>query len=194
MTERMVDFTKVKEQVPIERLSQLVDFNGVFDDLETDDDGFSGDCPIHGGGHFHISTAEQCWLCKHGKDDARNSSGNVIDLVATVLELPSKRAAVYLADAFELDDVAYQKVNGQTKKRTADTAPAVAPESNDNSGGQREGSEAPSAHDFLNATMTIQAAIEKLKRKEVDANDLVVVDVSTLRFLHDLMTAEQKEG
>ncbi len=186
MTERMVDFAKVKEQVPIESLSQLGDFDGVFAELDTDDDGFSGECPIHGGGHFHISTAKQCWLCKHGKGDERNSSGNVIDLVARVLELSTKKAAVYLADEFRLPDVEYTKGNGKEKKQTADAEPPVGGDGNHSAAGQKERSETPSAHQFLNATMTIQEAIEKLKRKEVDPNDLVVVDVSTLRFLHEL--------
>ena len=99
--------------------------------------------------------------------------------------MSTKKAAVYLADEFELADVEYQKGDGK-KKQTADAEPPVGGDGNHSAAGQQERSEAPSAHQFLNATMTIQTAIEKLKHKEVDQSDLVVIDVSTLRFLHEL--------
>ena len=50
----------------------------------------------------------------------------------------------------------------------------------------------PSVEGFLNSVMTLGDALAKIKDGKLDAGDVVVVDVSTMRFIYELTAGESR--
>ena len=56
---------------------------------------------------------------------------------------------------------------------------------------ETEAMDSPSVDGYLNAIMPLGEAVARIKAGKLKADDVVVVDVSTLRFMHELVTAER---
>jgi DNA primase len=94
-----VDFREVKAQVSIE---QVLEHYGLLAKFTRKGDRLSGPCPIHQGSNakqFSASVSKGAWKCFSGHC---GKSGNVIDLVAALEEVPFREAAKKLQQWFEI--------------------------------------------------------------------------------------------
>ncbi len=178
MAERMVDFEKVKTQVPIRLFIEKV-HDGALVDLTEHEDGMKGFCPIHGGGHFNVSFSKNCWSCRHS-DDEDNSSGNVIELAAALYQLSAKKAALKIADMFELTDVNYVK-----GKRGNGTPKEDAPEIDVETPAQLV------LPDSFNMQFSLKEANQRVLTGDLNEGDLIVINVPAFNFLQEAINQER---
>ena len=110
---RYVDFQKIKQRVPIEAIVAYYKLS-----LEEQKNGqLVGDCPFCGDGdedaeRFKVTPstgAWKCWACEE--------SGNSLDLVALLEETTVPKAAIRIAEAFDITDCGLESVSKRKKKR-----------------------------------------------------------------------------
>ena len=112
---RYVDFSKLKSRVGIEAVVGLFNLT-----LRKQGDALVGDCPLCGSGRtdatkFRVSPdkgdsgAWNCFGCDEG--------GNMFDLVAAINDVSLQKAAVYIAEQFDITDCDF-KQSSRRKRNT----------------------------------------------------------------------------
>lgn len=124
---KLIDFKVVKAAVSME---QVLQHYGLLDGLKRSGDSLTGPCPIHKGTNktqFRVSISKNCWNCfsecKHG--------GNVLDFVAKMENVSIQKAAVKMAEWFNLDAELESSDDDDPPQRESRKPPtAPPPESN----------------------------------------------------------------
>lgn len=127
---RYVDFKKLKSQVGIEAIVGLLSLT-----LRKQGDSLVGDCPLCGNGRedsskFNVSPSKgdsgawNCFGCGEG--------GNMLDLVAAINDVSIQKAAVYIAEQFDITDCDIERP--ARRKRKPKTKAAKAKTSGNGSG------------------------------------------------------------
>lgn len=116
------DFKKVKTSVTIEAVLQRY---GLLEKFERKGDRLSGPCPIHKGSNkkqFSVSISKGAWKCFSGHC---SKSGNVIDLVAAVENVPFRTAAIMLQGWFGIEPTSAKATVGRPDQEGKGKAPVA---------------------------------------------------------------------
>ncbi len=117
---RFVDFRCVKESVS---MTQILERYGLMSQLRrVNEDSLTGNCPIHKGENktaFRVSISKNCWNCF----SQCKCGGNILDFVGRMENVNVHRAAVLIAEWFDLDD-AFEP-DFERRQTEAETKPAA---------------------------------------------------------------------
>ena len=109
---KYVDFKVVKDCVSI---TQILERYDLLKDLrQVNDDQLTGRCPIHKGENstaFRVSVSKNCWNCF----STCKCGGNTLDFVAKMEDVSIRKAALLIAEWFDIAD-AYSAPNGDRPK------------------------------------------------------------------------------
>ncbi len=109
---KYVDFKVVKDRVSI---TQILERYHLLKDLrQVNDDQLTGRCPIHKGENstaFRVSVSKNCWNCF----STCKCGGNTLDFVAKMEDVSIRKAALLIAEWFDIAD-AYSAPNGDRPK------------------------------------------------------------------------------
>jgi DNA primase len=152
-----VDYKAVKEKVSIEAVLRhyrlLENFNRKGDQL-------AGPCPVHKGSNkrqFSVNVSKGAWKCFSGHC---GKSGNVIDLVAAVENVPFRDAAIMLQDWFRIEpNPSAQSVQTPAEKEKEGTPGATLDTTAEKQEAPAEPSSAP-ADEVTNKPLTFELQLD----------------------------------
>lgn len=185
-----LDFDEIKKKADVKAVLKAYD---LFDDLKKRGDELVGRCPLgekHHGNKtsFAInvySKAFQCFACK--------KRGSVLDFVKHYRGLTLREAAQAVLEIMEKENkrvgqavrkaVTAAKEPGHTRLIDEIKGSDVTTVSDTETDAAFDEAE-PDASTLLQSVMTLREAVDRVKAGTLDVNNVVAVDVSTLRYIH----------